>query len=62
MSSTEWLQANLGSFAEFATLQDLLALNANFSSVRCDCCCSSLFPKLTCLTAGFSILCLLVSK
>ncbi|XP_075879247.1 uncharacterized protein LOC142886167 [Nelusetta ayraudi] len=34
MSSTEWIQANLGSFSKFATLEDLLALNSNFSSAE----------------------------
>ncbi|CAK6968096.1 uncharacterized protein LOC121881599 [Scomber scombrus] len=32
--SKAWLQANLGSFSGFATLQDLQALNPNFSSVE----------------------------
>ncbi|KAI3367910.1 hypothetical protein L3Q82_026737, partial [Scortum barcoo] len=31
--SREWLQANLGSFSGFATLQDIQTLNPNFSSV-----------------------------
>ncbi|XP_075879551.1 uncharacterized protein LOC142886359 [Nelusetta ayraudi] len=31
MSSTEWIQANLGSFSKFATLEDLLALNSNLN-------------------------------
>ncbi|XP_044023508.1 uncharacterized protein LOC122862225 [Siniperca chuatsi] len=31
--SKDWLQANLGSFSGFASLQDLQALNPNFSSV-----------------------------
>lgn len=43
MSSTEWIQANLGNFSKFATLEDLLALNSNFSSVRSDC--STLFLR-----------------
>ncbi|XP_034419023.1 uncharacterized protein LOC117751330 [Cyclopterus lumpus] len=30
--SGEWVQVNFGSFSRFATLQDLQALNANFSS------------------------------
>nr|XP_046269032.1 uncharacterized protein LOC124071969 [Scatophagus argus]XP_046269033.1 uncharacterized protein LOC124071969 [Scatophagus argus] len=30
--SKEWLQANLGNFSGFASLQDLQALNSNFSS------------------------------
>ncbi|KAM4542779.1 uncharacterized protein PAE49_019278 [Odontesthes bonariensis] len=32
--SQDWLQANLGSFSEFATLQDLQALYPNFSSIE----------------------------
>ncbi|KAL7380696.1 hypothetical protein ABVT39_022377 [Epinephelus coioides] len=32
--SEEWLRANLGGFSGFATLQDLQALNANFSSAE----------------------------
>ena len=32
-SSTDWLQKNFGNFSAFATLKDLLTLNANFSSV-----------------------------
>lgn len=35
--SEEWLRANLGGFSGFATLQDLQALNANFSSVSGTC-------------------------
>ncbi|XP_028251802.1 uncharacterized protein LOC114427785 [Parambassis ranga] len=31
--SKEWLRANFGNFSDFATLQDLQALNPNFSSV-----------------------------
>ena len=42
--SIEWLQANLGNFSGFATLQDLQALNSNFSSVRADCDCTFLLP------------------
>lgn len=41
----EWLQANLGGFAGFATLQDLQSLNSNFSSVSGDCRCSIAFPN-----------------
>ncbi|XP_037602390.1 uncharacterized protein LOC119474429 [Sebastes umbrosus] len=43
--SKEWLQANLGNFSGFATLQDLQALNANFSSVSGDCGCSIPLPN-----------------
>ncbi|CAB1434881.1 unnamed protein product [Pleuronectes platessa] len=32
--STEWLQANIGGFSEFAALRDLQGLNPNFSSVE----------------------------
>ncbi|XP_069392122.1 uncharacterized protein [Paralichthys olivaceus] len=32
--STEWLQANIGPFSEFATLKELQDLNPNFSSVE----------------------------
>ena len=44
--STEWLQANIGPFSEFATLKELQDLNPNFSSVSGDCCCS-IFPLQT---------------
>lgn len=43
--SKAWLQANLGSFSGFATLQDLQALNPNFSSVSADHGCSIFGPK-----------------
>lgn len=35
--SKQWLQENLVSFIEFATLQDLRDLNPKISTVRFDC-------------------------
>ena len=53
--SKEWLEANFGNFSGFATVQDLQALNANFSGVSGHWSCSIPFSKLKCLTYGFVI-------
>lgn len=43
-SSSQWIHAFLGGFSGFATLQQLHALNPNFSSVSGSCSSSSIFP------------------
>lgn len=53
--SKEWLEANLGNFSGFATLQDLQGLNPNFSSVSGDSSGSILPRKLKCIIHGFAM-------
>lgn len=45
--SEEWLKATLGGFSGFATLQELQALNPNFSSVSDSCNCRINLPTCT---------------